>query len=387
MGEIFAWMIGWNLILEYGLASSAVAAGWSGYFQSLLGGFGIELPTAISAAPGAIPGETTYFNLPAFLILFVITALLSLGIKETKRVNNIMVVIKVAVVLLFIVVGIGYVEPSNWTPFTPFGWNGVFSGAAIVFFAYIGFDAVTSAAEEVRNPQKNLPRGIIGSLVVCTILYVIVAAIMTGIVPYQQFAGVDHPVSLAIQMAGQNWVAGFIDLGAILGITTVILVMTYGMVRLAFAISRDGLFPSFFSNVHPKYQTPFKATWVIGICSGLIAGFVPLNVIANLVNMGTLAAFVLISVAVLILRKTQPDLPRAFKCPGMPYVPLAAIGSCLFLMFNLSRETWLAFLIWLAIGLVIYFAFARKHSKLGLEEARVVAELAATKENQAGDSL
>lgn len=380
MGEIFAWMIGWNLILEYGLASSAVAAGWSGYFQSLLGGFGIYLPTAISAAPGSTPGETTYFNLPAFLILFVITGLLSLGIKETKRVNNIMVVIKVAVVLLFIGVGVGYVEPSNWTPFTPFGWGGVFSGAAIVFFAYIGFDAVTSAAEEVRDPQKNLPRGIIGSLAVCTILYVIVAAIMTGIVPYQQFAGVDHPVSLAIQMAGQNWVAGFIDLGAILGITTVILVMTYGMVRLAFAISRDGLFPKFFSDVHPKYQTPFKATWVIGVTSGLIAGFIPLNVIANLVNMGTLAAFILISVAVLILRKTQPNLPRAFKCPGMPYVPIAAIASCLFLMFNLSRATWTAFGIWLAIGLVIYFAFARRNSKLGLSEAALVAEVAVSQE-------
>ncbi len=310
----------------------------------------------------------------------MITGLLSLGIKETKRVNNIMVVIKVAVVLLFIGVGVGYVEPSNWTPFTPFGWGGVFSGAAIVFFAYIGFDAVTSAAEEVRDPQKNLPRGIIGSLAVCTILYVIVAAIMTGIVPYQQFAGVDHPVSLAIQMAGQNWVAGFIDLGAILGITTVILVMTYGMVRLAFAISRDGLFPKFFSDVHPKYQTPFKATWVIGVTSGLIAGFIPLNVIANLVNMGTLAAFILISVAVLILRKTQPNLPRAFKCPGMPYVPIAAIASCLFLMFNLSRATWTAFGIWLAIGLVIYFAFARRNSKLGLSEAALVAEVAVSQE-------
>ncbi len=287
-----------------------------------------------------------------------------MGIKETKRVNNIMVIIKLAVVVLFIVVGVGYVEPTNWAPFTPFGWGGVFSGAAIVFFAYIGFDAVTSAAEEVREPQKNLPRGIIGSLAVCTVLYVIVAAIMTGIVPYQKFAGVDHPVSLAIQMAGQNWVAGFIDLGAILGITTVILVMTYGMVRLAFAISRDGMFPKVFSEVHPKYKTPFKATWMIGLGSATVAGLVPLDVIANLVNMGTLAAFVLISVAVLILRKTQPDLPRAFKCPGMPYVPIAAIASCLFLMFNLKLETWIAFFIWLAIGLVLYFAFARKNSNL-----------------------
>lgn len=381
MGEIFAWIIGWNLILEYGLASSAVAAGWSGYFQSLLAGFNIHVPTALSAAPGAVEGAKTYFNLPAFLILFAITALLSMGIKETKRVNNIMVVIKLAVVVLFIVVGVGYVEPTNWAPFTPFGWGGVFSGAAIVFFAYIGFDAVTSAAEEVRDPQKNLPRGIIGSLAVCTVLYVIVAAIMTGIVPYQQFEGIDHPVSLAIQMAGQNWVAGFIDLGAILGITTVILVMTYGMVRLAFAISRDGMFPKVFSEVHPKYQTPFKATWMIGLGSSLVAGFVPLDVIANLVNMGTLAAFVLISVAVLILRKTQPDLPRAFKCPGMPYVPIAAIAACLFLMFNLKLETWIAFGIWLAIGLVLYFTFARKSSNLHPGNMPV-AELAASKEEQ-----
>ncbi|WP_114571343.1 amino acid permease [Exiguobacterium flavidum] len=380
MGEIFAWVIGWNLILEYGLASSAVAAGWSGYFQSLMAGFGLHLPTALTAAPGAVEGQSTFFNLPAFLIVAIITLLLSLGIKETKRVNNIMVVIKLAVVVLFIVVGVGYVEPTNWTPFTPFGWGGVFSGAAIVFFAYIGFDAVTSAAEEVRDPQKNLPRGIIGSLAVCTILYVIVAAIMTGIVPYQQFAGVDHPVSLALQLAGQNWVAGFVDLGAILGITTVILVMTYGMVRLAFAISRDGMFPKVFSEIHPKYKTPFKATWMIGLTSATIAGFVPLNVIADLVNMGTLAAFVLISVAVLILRKTQPDLPRAFKCPGMPYVPIAAIASCLFLMFNLKIETWIAFFIWFAIGLVLYFAFARRNSNLETGQTPA-AEFAPTKED------
>jgi len=380
MGEIFAWIIGWNLILEYGLASSAVAAGWSGYFQSLMAGFGLQLPTALTAAPGAVEGQATFFNLPAFLIVTLITLLLSVGIKETKRVNNIMVVIKLAVVVLFIVVGVGYVEPTNWTPFTPFGWNGVFSGAAIVFFAYIGFDAVTSAAEEVRDPQKNLPRGIIGSLAVCTVLYVIVAAIMTGIVPYQQFAGVDHPVSLALQLAGQNWVAGFVDLGAILGITTVILVMTYGMVRLAFAISRDGMFPKVLSEIHPKSKTPFKATWMIGLGSATIAGFVPLNVIADLVNMGTLAAFVLISVAVLILRKTQPDLPRAFKCPGMPYVPIAAIASCLFLMFNLKIETWIAFFIWFAIGLVLYFAFARRNSNLATGETPV-AELAPKKED------
>lgn len=300
IGEVIAWIIGWCLILEYGLASSAVATGWSGYFQSLLAGFGLHLPTALTAAPGAVPGSETFFNLPAFLILMIITLLLSLGIKETKRVNNIMVLVKVAVVVLFIVVGIWYIEPGNYKPFAPFGMSGVLQASAIAFFAYLGFDAVTSAAEEVKNPGRNLPVGILGSLAIVTVLYVIVSAIMVGIVPFKQFEGVDSPVSLALKVAGQDWVAGF----------------------------------------------------------------VPLGTLAELINIGTLAAFSLISIAVIVLRRTRPDLKRAFKVPFVPVLPILSVLACIMLMFNLQPFTWIAFFIWTAIGLLLYFGYGRKRSKL-----------------------
>jgi APA family basic amino acid/polyamine antiporter len=270
LGEIVAWMIGWDLLLEYGLATSTVASGWSGYFQSLLSGFGIHIPQALSAAPGALQGVDTVMNLPALCIMLLLTFMLSLGVRESARVNNVMVVIKTIVVLLFIVVGVKHVAPANWTPFAPFGVNGIMSAAAVVFFAFIGFDAVTSAAEEVKRPERDLPIGIIGSLLICTVLYVIVAAIMTGIVPFQLFKGVDHPVSLALQHAGENWFAGWIDLGAILGMTTVILVMAYGQTRIIYAMSRDGLLPAKLSTVHPKYGTPFFATWIVGIVFGRV---------------------------------------------------------------------------------------------------------------------
>ncbi|SIT46223.1 Uncharacterized amino acid permease YhdG [Paraburkholderia piptadeniae] len=364
MGELVAWMIGWDLMLEYGLASSAVSVGWSGYFQSLIGGFGLHLPAALSAAPGAIPGVHTWFNLPAFLVMLVLTALLSFGVRESARLNNVMVGLKIGVVLLFILVGVRHVQPVNWHPFTPFGYSGVFGAAALVFFAFIGFDAVTSAAEEVKRPARDLPIGIIGSLAVCAVLYVAVSAIMTGIVPYQKFLGVDHPVSLALQYAGENWVAGFVDLGAILGMTTVILVMTYGQTRIVFAMSRDGLLPKKLSSVHSSLGTPFFATWIVGILFGLVAAVVPLNVLTELINIGTLAAFSLISVAVIILRKTRPDLPRAFRCPAVPLVPLLAIAFCITLTVFLQATTWIAFLAWLAIGLVVYFTYARQRSLL-----------------------
>ncbi|SOY87491.1 amino acid permease [Cupriavidus taiwanensis] len=364
LGEIVAWMIGWDLLLEYGLATSAVSVGWSGYFQSLMAGFGMKLPAALTAAPGSVPGVQTVLNLPACLIMLAITWVVSYGVRESARVNNLMVAVKIGVVLLFIAVGVWHVQPANWQPFAPFGFTGIFNAAALVFFAFIGFDAVTSAAEEVRNPRRDLPIGIIGSLAVCTVLYVVVAAIMTGIVPFAKFAGVDHPVSLALQFAGQNWVAGFVDLGAILGMTTVILVMTYGQTRVIFAMSRDGLLPERLSSVHPVHATPYFATWTVGLVFAAIAAFVPLNVLAELINIGTLAAFTLISVAVLVLRKTRPDLPRAFRCPGVPVVPLLSIGFCLFLMAHLQALTWAAFLVWLALGLVIYFAYARRNAVL-----------------------
>ena len=364
LGEIVAWMIGWDLLLEYGLATSTVAVGWSGYFQSLLKGVGIVLPEALRGAPGAIPGVDTVFNLPAFLIMMVLTFMLSLGVRESARVNNIMVLIKTGVVLLFIFVGVNYVKPENWQPFMPFGMGSVMSAAALVFFAFIGFDAVTSAAEEVKTPKKDLPIGIIGSLAICTILYVVVAAIMTGIVPFPNFKGVDHPVSLALQYAGQDWVAGFVDLAAILGMSTVILVMAYGQTRILFAMSRDGLLPKKLSEVHPKYGTPYFATWMVGIIFGLIAAVVPLGVLAELVNIGTLAAFSLVSLAVIILRKKRPDLHRAFRCPGVPVVPALAIIFCLALMSFLSWHTWVAFVVWLLLGLAVYFGYARQRSVL-----------------------
>ena len=364
LGELAAWMIGWDLLLEYGLAAAAVSVGWSGYFQSLLAGFGITLPAALTAAPGALPGVTTFINLPALVIMLLLTAMLGWGVRESARLNNIMVAIKVGVVLLFIIFGARHVQPANWQPYMPFGYHGMLSAAALVFFAFIGFDAVTSAAEEVKKPSRDLPIGIIGSLAVCAVLYVVVSAIMTGIVPYQKFLGVDHPVSLALQYAGENWIAGFVDLGAILGMTTVILVMAFGQTRIIFAMSRDGLLPKRLSTVHPRFHTPFFATWLVGIVFGLIAATIPLNILAELINIGTLAAFTMVSIAVVVLRKKRPDLPRAFRCPGVPYVPALAVILCVGLMTFLSWVTWMAFTIWLAIGLVIYFGYARRRSLL-----------------------
>ncbi|MGK5011392.1 amino acid permease [Janthinobacterium sp. MDB2-8] len=364
LGELAAWMIGWDLLLEYGLAAAAVSVGWSGYFQSLLAGAGITLPAALTAAPGALPGVTTFINLPALVIMLLLTAMLGWGVRESARLNNIMVAIKVGVVLLFIIFGARHVQPANWQPYMPFGYHGMLSAAALVFFAFIGFDAVTSAAEEVKKPSRDLPIGIIGSLAVCAVLYVIVSAIMTGIVPYQKFLGVDHPVSLALQYAGENWIAGFVDLGAILGMTTVILVMAFGQTRIIFAMSRDGLLPKRLSTVHPRFHTPFFATWLVGIVFGLIAAVIPLNILAELINIGTLAAFTMVSIAVVVLRKRRPDLPRAFRCPGVPYVPALAVILCVGLMTFLSWVTWMAFTIWLVIGLVIYFGYARRRSLL-----------------------
>lgn len=368
LGEFLAWIIGWDLILEYLLAVSAVSVGWSGYFQSLLKGFGIHIPATLSAAPGAVPGLTSYFNLPAFLIVMLITFLLSVGVKQSKRVNNIMVVIKVAVVILFIVVAFVYVKPANWTPFTPFGMEGIFAAAALVFFAFIGFDAIASAAEETKNPNKDLPKGIIYSLLICTFLYVIVTGIMTGVVPYPDFKGnEDHPISLVLQVAGQNWVAGIVDVGAILGMTTVMLVMLYGQTRVSYAMSRDGLLPKFFRTVHKKYRTPYGSTWFFGIVAALMGALIPLDELAKLVNIGTLSAFVLVSIAVLVLRRTQPDLPRAFRCPGVPWIPLLAIIFCGFLMAQLDGDTWIRFIIWLGIGAAVYFLYSKRHSKLEKE--------------------
>lgn len=362
LGEIVAWLIGWDLILEYGLAVAAVAVGWSGYFQSLLSGFGIKLPVALSASPGSVPGAI--FNLPAFCIIFIMTFLLSRGVRESARVNNIMVFIKLAVILVFIAVGIFYVKPANWTPFMPFGFEGVVTGAATIFFAYLGFDAVATAAEEVKNPKRDLPIGIIGSLAVCTILYIAVSAILTGMVPFSKL-DVAAPVAFAMAFVGQSWFAGLISVGAICGITTVLLVMLYAQVRLFFAMSRDGLVPTVFSKVHPKHKTPYTSTWLTGLIIATISALVPLGTLAHLVNIGTLTAFILVSCAVLILRKTHPNLKRAFRCPAVPVVPILSILFCGYLMISLPAITWKMFVIWMVIGLVVYNVYSRKHSLLG----------------------
>lgn len=359
LGEFVAWIIGWDLILEYLLAVSSVSVGWSGYFRSLLEGFEITIPQALSSA------EDGFMNLPAFIIVMLITFLLSIGVKESKWVNNLIVFLKLAVIALVIIVGAFYVKPDNWSPFLPFGFNGVFAAAGLVFFAYLGFDAVSTAAEETRNPQKDLPKGILYSLFICTTLYVIVSAIMTGIVPYKNFDGhEDSPVAFVFSFIHQDWVAGVVSVGATVGMITVMLVMLYGLIRIIFSMSRDGLFPKFFSKVHENYRTPFASTWFWGLVAAFLGGFIPLEDLAKLVNMGTLAAFILISISVMVLRYKQPDLPRSFRCPGVPVVPILAILFSLFLIYHLGTLTWIRFFIWLAVGLVLYFVYGYRNSEM-----------------------
>ncbi|WP_059172427.1 amino acid permease [Bacillus sp. FJAT-27445] len=360
-GELIAWILGWVLILEYGLASSAVASGWSGYFQGLLAGFGIHIPEALSSAYN--PAKGTYVDLPAICIVLLITMLLTQGVKKSSRFNAIMVFIKMAVILLFIGVGVWYVEPANWTPFMPFGFSGVTTGAATVFFAYIGFDAVSTAAEEVKNPQRNMPIGIIASLLVCTVLYIVVSLILTGIVPYDQL-NVKNPVAFALNYIHQDWVAGFISVGAITGITTVLLVMLYGQTRLFYAISRDGLLPKVFSRIDQKKQTPVVNSWITFVMVGVFAGVVPLNRLAELVNIGTLFAFMTVSLGILYLRKHHVPTGKGFRVPFVPVIPILAFLSCGYLALQLPLATWKGFSIWLAIGIIVYFSYGRKHSVL-----------------------
>lgn len=360
-GEIFAWILGWDLILEYGLAAALVSSGWSGYFQGLLSGFGLHFPKIMSSAYD--PANGTYFDLPAMIIVFVITFFISRGAKESIRLNNIMVIIKISVVLLFIVVGGFYVKPSNWSPFMPFGFSGVATGAATAFLAYIGFDAVATAAEEVRNPQRDLPIGILSSLLICSVLYIAVTAILTGIVPYH-LLDVKNPVAFGLQYIHQDWAAGFISLGAIIGITTVLMVLIYGQTRLIYAISRDGLLPKALSVVHPKTQTPMIGSWITGILVAIIAGLVPLSSLADLTSIGTLFAFISVSTGVIILRKTQPNLPRPFKVPFVPWIPLLAVLFCGYLLFQLPKITWVGFVVWVILGLFIYAAYGYRNSHL-----------------------
>ncbi|WP_404450653.1 amino acid permease [Virgibacillus necropolis] len=363
-GELVAWIVGWALVLEYGLAVASVSTGWSSYLSALLEGFNITIPKAISGPFN--PAEGTYINAPAIAIVLAIAFLLTRGIQGSAKLNKIMVFIKVGVILLFIVVGVFFVKPVNWQPFMPFGISGVMSGAALVFFAYLGFDAVSSAAEEVKNPQRNLPIGIIGSLVICTILYVVVSLVLTGIAPYTQL-NVSDPVSFAMQIIHQDWIAGIISLGAVSGMMTVILVMLYGGTRLLYALGRDGLLPKSMCELNNKYKTPVKNTWTFAILTALCAGFIPLSRLAELVNMGTLIAFTIVSIGVIFLRKNKNIPSEGFKVPFFPALPILSFLLCIFLITQLSVFTWIACGVWFIFGLIIYFTYGRKHSLMNKE--------------------
>lgn len=377
-GEIIAFVIGWDLILEYALQAATVSAGWSGYFVKLMEGFGIHIPIELTAAYGTNPGVTTYFNLPGFLVVLVITWVLSIGINQTKKTNDIMVIVKVAIILLFIVCVVWYVKPANWQPFSPYGWysfmegstvpRGIIPAASIVFFSFIGFDAVSSSAEETINPNKTLPRGILWSLGISTVLYIVMTLIMTGVIPFREFANfIDAPVAGVIEKTGLGWLALIVNFGAILGMTTVILVQLYGQSRISYAMSRDGMFPRFFGEVHPKHRTPWKGTWFFGILTAIAGGFININVLFELVNIGTLSAFIIVSAGVVWMRKTQPEAHRGFRAPGVPVTPIISIVFCIVLIAGLNWETWVRFAVWFALGLVVYFAYSRRHSKLELD--------------------
>ncbi|KAB2333069.1 amino acid permease [Cytobacillus depressus] len=358
-GEFVAWLVGWALVLEYGLAVASVATGWSGYLSTLLEGFHVMIPKAISGPFN--PADGTFINLPAIAIVLAMAFLLSRGVQESAKLNKIMVFIKVGVILLFIGVGVFYVEPANWQPFMPFGTAGVLSGAALVFFAYLGFDAVSSAAEEVKNPQRNLPIGIIGSLLICTLLYVVVSLVLTGIVPYTKL-NVSDPVSYAMQLMHQDWMAGLISLGAVVGMMTVILVMLYGGTRILFALARDGLLPKSMYELNKKYNTPTKNTWIFSTLIAFCAGFVPLAKLVELVNMGTLLAFTIVSLGVVFLRRNKNIPSGGFKVPLFPILPICSFLLCLFLITQLSIYTWIACGVWFAFGLIIYFTYGIRNS-------------------------
>nr|WP_301286050.1 amino acid permease [Lysinibacillus endophyticus] len=360
-GELLAWFVGWALILEYGLASASVATGWSAYLVSLLEGLKIKIPSSLTGPFN--PAEGTFINLPAVLIVLIISFLLTRGLQESAKINRIMVFVKVGVILLFILVGVFYVKPENWQPFMPFGFEGVLAGGALVFFAYLGFDAVSSAAEEVKNPQRNLPIGIIGSLLICSFLYISVSLVLTGIVPYTEL-NVSNPVSYALQIVEHDWISGVISLGAVTGMMTVILVMLYGGSRLIFAIARDGLLPQVLTKLNPKHKTPDVNTWIFGIAVAFCAGFIPLNTLAELVNMGTLIAFTIVSLGVIFLRRNKSIPKGGFKVPLFPLLPILSFLACLFLILQLSIHTWIACGIWFVVGLIFYFVYGRKHSKL-----------------------
>jgi len=367
-GEVIAWIIGWDLMLEYLVAASAVASGWSGTFIGLLKGWGIHLPEVFLTPPiasvnGKIVMSGGVVDLPAVVITLLITWILYIGIRESAKINNVIVGVKVVVIVLFVVLGVTHVSLSNMRPLMPFGWKGVMAGAAIIFFAYIGFDAVSTAAEETKNPKKDVPLGLMLCLGVVIVLYVTVAYTLTGIVPFKEI-DVNNALPAALARIGIQWGGALVALGAIIGMISTLLVTLYGQIRIFMVMSRDGLLPPVFAKVHPKHRTPHLCTWITGVATAAIAGVFPLPMIIDLCNIGTLFAFVLVSIGVILLRKTRPEVERKFKTPGVPFTPLITVAFCFYLMANLPKVTWFRFGIWLAAGLLIYFLYSVRHSKL-----------------------
>jgi len=384
LGELVAWIIGWDLILEYAVGNIAVAIGWAGYFDSLLRGLGVELPrwlvtdlwsavrdpAFVAAAPhlGPIP---VIFNLPALAIVAVITWLLVIGTKESARVNTVMVAIKVGIIGLFLIVGLKYVRPEQWTTpsFAPNGFTGISVGAAIIFFSYIGFDAVSTASEEAKHPQKDIPFGIITSLIVCTVLYIAIALVLTGIIPWDQL-NVPDPLAVALKYIHADWAAGVLALGAVAAMTSVLLVFQLGQARIFMSMARDGLLPPWAARLHPKYQTPHITTIITGVFVALFAALAPIGVVLELTNIGTLFAFMLVALGIIVLRRKDPDRPRPFRTPWVPFLPLVSIGFCVYLILSLPLLTKLRFVAWLAVGGLIYFLYSVRHSRvrrLGLD--------------------
>jgi APA family basic amino acid/polyamine antiporter len=379
LGELIAWIIGWDLILEYLFGASTVAVGWSGYFTAFMNELGFHLPTALTQAPLAVEGTHNIvrapggiINLPAMVLVLLMTCLLVIGIQESARFNNVIVYVKVAIVLMVIFFGFQYVKTANWHPFIPpntgesghFGISGIVRGAAVVFFAYIGFDAVSTAAQEAKNPQRDMPIGMLGSLAICTVLYILMALVMTGMVHYSKL-NVPHPVFVAIEAApALKWLTYFINVAAIAGLASVVLVMLMGQPRIFYSMARDGLLPPVFGKVHPKFRTPYITTIITGVTAAVIAGLFPIALLGELVSIGTLLAFVIVCAGIIYLRYAEPNRERPFKTPLVPLVPGLGILTCGYMMVALPADTWIRLIVWMALGLVIYFAYSRSHSVL-----------------------
>ena len=379
LGEFFAWIIGWDLVLEYLFGASTVAVGWSGYFVSFMNSIGVTMPMEWTQAPFAYTAADglsrtgAILNIPAMFLIAVLTVLLVVGVKESAGFNNVVVAIKVAIIFLVIGFGFMFVNPDNWSPFIPqnigpgqYGWDGIVRGAGVIFFAYIGFDAVSTAAQEAKNPQRDMPIGILGSLAFCTVLYILMSLVMTGLVPYTQL-NVPDPVYVALAAAGPGlaWLTKLIAIGAMAGLASVVLVMLMGQPRIFYSMARDGLLPRVFGKVHPRFQTPYVTTILTGIVAGVVAGLFPIGILGELVSIGTLLAFVIVCAGIWVLRVRSPELPRPFKTPLVPIVPILGILICGYMMARLPGDTWMRLIIWMAIGLVIYFTYSMRKSRLG----------------------